>query len=256
MVMASNPLLLKCLGKRKAGSYGIVVHARANFLPVLSYRILLARCRCFLALGRFREALHDAESIMFAVDDSGRPLVDLDDDDPDLWMTKEGAVTSAAALCKAEALFQLGNFENAAVWFYRQSRMGDSQQDQLEMKSGVAKCQVNRREPTYIMSLSMTPAGPATSDRHCERSLPTGERVRRRCRKRTVLVRRRPRVHRVDLRRLRRRRLQLLRDRGQRVEGGGEEEAEGARADQEGGAERGGRREAHQAGRGGGRQRR
>ena len=90
------------------------------------FRILVARCRCNLALGRFREALKDAEDVMEATNESGKLLVD-DDEDPDVWSTKAGAAVATAALCKAEALFQLGNFENAFVWYYRQSRMRNIQ---------------------------------------------------------------------------------------------------------------------------------
>jgi hypothetical protein len=119
----------------------------AQFL--FACRILLARCRCQLALGNFRKALEDAESVMESVDEWGKPIVPIDAG-PDIWSTKEGAISAGAALCKAEALFQMGNFEHAAVWFWRQLRMRSALAGHEEMKSGVAKCQVTHNYQKYM----------------------------------------------------------------------------------------------------------
>ena len=75
-------------------------------------RIYLARCRCNILLGKFRAALRDAE-VVFDMEDENASDPGYDED---------GAVAAEAALLKAEALFHLGNFEIAAIWFHRHGR--------------------------------------------------------------------------------------------------------------------------------------
>ena len=92
----------------------------------------MARCRCHIQLGKFRAALKDADCVM-DMEDENASVPGFDED---------GAVAAEAALLKAEALFHLGNFETAAIWFHRGGRARDGLclTDQQEMRAGVAKC--------------------------------------------------------------------------------------------------------------------
>ena len=72
----------------------------------------MALCRCHLLLGDFRAALKDAECV-FDMEDENASVPGFDED---------GSVAAEAALMKAEALFQLGNFETSAIWFHRHGR--------------------------------------------------------------------------------------------------------------------------------------
>ena len=92
----------------------------------------MARCRCHIQLGMFRVALKDADCVM-DMEDENASVPGFDED---------GAFAAEAALLKAEALFHLGNFETAAIWFHRGGRARDGlcQADLQEMRAGVAKC--------------------------------------------------------------------------------------------------------------------
>ena len=49
---------------------------------------------------------------------------------------EDGAVAAEASLMKAEALFQLGNFETSAIWFHRHARA----------RGGASVCQTDLQE--------------------------------------------------------------------------------------------------------------
>ena len=46
-----------------------------------------------------------------------------DENASDPGFDEDGSVAAEAALLKAEALFQLGNFETSAIWFHRHGRV-------------------------------------------------------------------------------------------------------------------------------------
>ena len=68
-----------------------------------------------------------------------------DENASDPGFDEDGAVAAEAALLKAEALFHLGNFEIAAIWFHRHGRAragADAvcKTDLQDMRVGVSKC--------------------------------------------------------------------------------------------------------------------
>ena len=109
--------------QRQAFSAALASFNLALQVDKFQFRVILARSRCFLSLGRFREALDDAEDVL--------------EEDP----LAEDDHLIKAFLYKAEALFQLGNFESSAVWFYRYSRVRPGHADDDEIRIGLQKCE-------------------------------------------------------------------------------------------------------------------